>query len=102
MLHRIRLALQDETFGSKLGGEGEVDETFIGGKARNMHLDKRERRITGTGGKDKTVVMGVLERGGNVRTVVVADRKKALLQSHVKAHVQAGAAPYTDALRYYA
>ena len=39
MLHRIRLAMQDETFGSKLGGEVEVDETFIGGKARNMHLD---------------------------------------------------------------
>ncbi len=54
MLHRIRLALQDETFG-KLRGSVEVDETFIGGKSRNMHLDKRERRITGTGGKDKTV-----------------------------------------------
>ena len=54
MLHRIRLALQDETFG-KLGRQVEVDETFIGGKSRNMHLDKRERRITGTGGKDKTV-----------------------------------------------
>lgn len=63
MMHRIRLALQDESFG-KFNGEVEVDETFIGGKARNMHLDKRERRITGTGGKDKTVVMGVLERAG--------------------------------------
>ena len=42
-------------------------ETFIGGKARNMHIEKRKRRITGTGGKDKTVVMGILERGGNVR-----------------------------------
>src|SRR5450759_4363452 len=58
MLHRIRLALQDETFGSKLGGEVEVDETFIGGKARNMHLDVKQRRITGTGGRDKTAVMG--------------------------------------------
>ncbi len=79
MLHRIRLAMQDETFGSKLGGEVEVDETFIGGKARNMHLDKRERRITGTGGKDKTIVFGALERGGKVRTMVVADRKRARL-----------------------
>src|SRR5271166_3951194 len=43
MMHRIRLALQDAAFG-KLSGEVEVDETFIGGKARNMHLDKRERR----------------------------------------------------------
>ena len=56
MLHRIRLALQDESFGGKLGGEVEVDETFIGGKARNMHAEKRDRCITGTGGKDKTPV----------------------------------------------
>src|ERR1017187_1051114 len=40
MMHRIRLAMQDEAFG-KLSGEVEVDETFIGGKARNMHVDKR-------------------------------------------------------------
>lgn len=101
MLHRIRLALHDESFGSKFGGEVEADETFIGGKARNMHLDKRERRITGTGGKDKTVVFGVLERGGKVRTAVVADRRKSALQSQVKAHVEAGVALYTDALQSY-
>ena len=53
MLHRIRLAMQDQYFGSKLNGEVEADETFIGGKSRNMHASKRERRITGTGGKDK-------------------------------------------------
>ena len=82
----------------KLGGHVEVDETFIGGKARNMHLDKRERRITGTGGKDKTIVFGALERGGKVRTVVVADRKKSALQATVKEHVEAGAALYSDAL----
>ena len=39
MLHRIRLAAQSKTF-NKLDGEVEVDETFIGGKARNMHADK--------------------------------------------------------------
>src|ERR1035437_2196599 len=98
MLHRIRLVMQDESFGSKLGGEVEVDETFIGGKARNMHLDKRERRITGTGGKDKTIVFGALERGGKVRTMVVADRKRGTLQTCVKEHVEAGSALYSDAL----
>src|ERR1039457_2719980 len=77
MLHRIRLVMQDETLGSKFSGEVEVDETFIGGKARNMHLDKRERRITGTGGKDKTIVFGALERGGKVRTMVVAAGREA-------------------------
>jgi transposase-like protein len=100
MLHRIRLALQDETFG-KLNGEVEVDETFIGGKARNMHVDKRERRITGTGGKDKTIVFGALARGGKVRTVVVADRKRSALQTCVKEHVEAGSALYSDALASY-
>ncbi len=64
MLQRAHLAMQDKRCG-KLGGEVEVDETFIGGKARNMHVTQRQRRITGTGGKDKTVVMGILERGGD-------------------------------------
>ena len=101
MLHRIRLALQDEFFGSKLNGEVEVDETFIGGKARYMHLDKRERRITGTGGKDKTIVFGALERGGKVRTAVISDRKRPTLHAAVKEHVEAGAALYSDALLSY-
>jgi len=103
MMHRIRLAMQSRSF-KKLGSDGgeiEVDETFIGGKARNMHLSERKRRITGTGGKDKTMVMGILERGGEVRTVVVANRRKPVLQSEVKRHVQAGAALYSDALKSY-
>lgn len=49
MLHRIRLALQDET-GGKLGGEVEADETYIGGLARNMHKSKRVQKNSGTGG----------------------------------------------------
>src|SRR5208282_2901319 len=101
MLHRIRLAMQDDFFGSKLGGEVEADETFIGGKSRNMHVSKRQRRITGTGGKDKTAVMGMLERGGNVRTIVIPNRKRAALQVEVRKHVEAGSALYTDALPSY-
>src|SRR6267154_4544346 len=101
MLQRIRLAMQDDFFGSKLGGEVEVDETFIGGKARNMHLSERKRRITGTGTKDKTAVMGILERGGKIRTTVVPNRKKHELQSQVRKHVEAGAALYSDALLSY-
>ena len=101
MLHRIRLAMQDDFFGSKLGGEVEVDETFIGGKARNMHLSERKRRITATGTKDKTAVMGILERGGKVRASVVPSRRKTVLQEQVRKHVTAGAALYTDALLSY-
>src|SRR6266849_598848 len=49
MLHRIRLSMQDQGLGSKLSGEVEADETFIGGKARNMHKSVKARRITGQG-----------------------------------------------------
>ncbi len=66
-----------------------------------MHLSVKARRITGTGTKDRTAVMGILERVGKVKTVVVADRKKAALQSEVKKHVEAGATLYTDALLSY-
>src|SRR2546423_4208292 len=61
LLHRIRLAMQTGTF-KKLSGTVEADETFIGGLSKNMHQKERERRITGTGGKDKAIVMGLLER----------------------------------------
>jgi transposase-like protein len=96
MLHRIRLAMQDDFFGSKLGGEVEVDETFIGGKSRNMHLSKRKQRITGTGGADKTIVFGMLERGGRVRAKVMPNRKMESVQPEIRQHVTAGTALYSD------
>jgi transposase-like protein len=88
MAHRLRFALTQGGCGL-LCGEVEADETFVGGKARNMHLSKRERRITGTGSKDKTAVMGLLERGGTVRTTIVPNRKRAALQAEVRKHVEA-------------
>lgn len=100
MAHRLRFAMKDGGSGL-LSGQVEADETFIGGKARNMHVSKRKRRITGTGTKDKTAVMGIMERGGKVRTSVVPNRRKYALQSEVKKHVQAGSALYTDALLSY-
>ena len=66
-----------------------------------MHVEKRKRRITGSGGKDKTVVMGMLERGGKVRTTVLENRKKKSIQPQVRAQVQAGAALYSDELLSY-
>ena len=100
MDHRIRHALSMGTI-NKLSGQIEADETFIGGKARNMHKDKRAEKITGTGGKDKTAVMGILERGGKVITKVVENRKKKALQSELREHVVAGSAIFTDALKSY-
>jgi transposase-like protein len=100
MLHRIRLALQDESFG-RMSGEVEVDETFIGGAARFMHADKRRVRITETGTKDKTPVMGILERGGKVRASVIPNRRKKAIQKEIRNHVAAGSAIYSDALLSY-
>jgi len=100
LLHRIRLAQQGKQ-GGKFAGEVEVDETFIGGKSRNMHKSKRARVITGTGGKDKTVVLGMMERGGNVRAMVVDNRRKKELQSRVREQVEAGAAIFSDELKSY-
>lgn len=100
MLQRIRLAMQQYSF-SQASEQVEVDETFIGGKARNIHLWVREQKITGSGGKDKTMVVGILERSGKVRTKVIDSRKKASLHRHVKAHVEPGAEIFTDALKSY-
>ena len=101
MAHRIRFALHQGSFDSMLSGEVEADETYIGGKARNMHVGKRERRITSTGGKDKVAVLGLLERGGKVRTAVIPNVRRGSLQGNVRKHVQAGSALYTDALMSY-
>jgi transposase-like protein len=105
MMHRIRLAMKRGGF-DKLSGEVEVDETFIGGKARFMHAHKRATKITGTGGKDKSAVMGLLERHGpdghsRVRVKHVANTRRATLAPEVRMHVEAGANVYTDALKSY-
>lgn len=98
MLHRIRLAMQTGTF-SKLSGEVEADETFIGGRARNMHPGKRKAK--GTGGAGKEVVLGILERKGEVRTFHVSDTKGRTIRPKVREHVELGADLYTDALASY-
>jgi transposase-like protein len=99
LLHRIRLAMTG-TF-EKLGGQVEVDETYIGGLARNMHRDKREKKIKGTGGSGKVAVMGLLERNGKVRAKVICDATQATLHGEVKCHVEPGAELFTDGWKGY-
>lgn len=101
MDHRIRFALGMGP-AAKLSGEIEVDESFIGGKARNMHATKRVQKITGTGGKDKVIVMGMLERGGKVRATVVDNRRRKAVQAEVREHIEAGSAIFSDELKSYA
>src|SRR5258708_40304742 len=101
MDHRIRLDMQSGSFLKKMSGHIEVDETFIGGKARNMHKGVRARRIHGTGGSGKVAVMGLLERHGEVRTMVVPNVRRKSLHSEVSKHVEQGSTVYSDALRSY-
>lgn len=109
MLGRIRLALQDERSGGKLGGPDrapvEIDETFIGGKARNMHKAKRQRlsRDGGMqGGHGKTVVMGMLERGGKVKTTVLGNRRdKKQMHTFIREGVASGTSVMTDEFTNY-
>src|SRR5262245_52499187 len=108
MLSRLRLALQVE-HGGKLDGHIEADETFIGGKARNMHASKRKRLGISQSRSmiGKVAVMGLLERhtkdegGAKVRSMVIQTRKKHQLERIINDHVEAGANLYTDALRSY-
>jgi hypothetical protein len=104
MDHRIRVALGMAT-PDKFSGHVEADESFIGGKARNMHAGKRAA-VSPALAEDKTAVMGILERGkegkhSTVRTTVVPSRKKRALQAEVRKHVETGSALYTDALNSY-
>lgn len=101
MMHRLRLALQDSDGGGLLSGEIEVDETYIGGKARNMHAAKRDKKITAHGVKDKAAVFGMIERGGKVKAVHVAETKKADLQRRIHESVEAGAAIFSDSHPMY-
>ena len=93
--------MQDTFDGGKLRGEVEIDETFIGGKARNMHLAKRRKTIQGPGATGKTVVMGMLERGGKVKARVIAERDKKTLHAKIAEHAETGTHVMTDELISY-
>ncbi len=103
--HCLRLALKEGGFGI-LSGEVEADETFIGGKARFMHRDKRQEKISGTGGKDKAAIVGLLERHGKgknsrVRALVVLNTRRKTLSPIVRQQVVEGSEIFTDALKSY-
>ena len=99
MLHRLRFVVQDQNH-TKLSGEVEVDESFIGGKARNMHQDKREQAMARFN-KGKTIAVGIVERGGKVKTAVVERRTKKNLQALVREHVEVGSSVFSDELLSY-
>jgi transposase-like protein len=103
MLHRLRFALQDKESGGKLGGDPtskvEIDETFIGGKARNMHPARRKRANSY---QSKTAVMGIMERGGKVKTAVLGNKRRGdVMKQIVRDNVVPGTWLMTDEFQGY-
>lgn len=96
MLHRVRHAMRVLSF-EKLSGECEADETFVGGKLTNMHKRAR-RRIQAKDGTNwgKTVVLGLLQRDGDVRAAVAPSRNKRHIEQHLNTHLGADSQLYTD------
>jgi transposase-like protein len=102
VMHRLRLALQNNSLG-KIGGKGsevEVDETFIGGAARFMHASVRNRKLPRSGA-DKTPIIGMLERNGEIRAAVIPNTQKEHLEKHIFRNIKAHSAIFTDALYAY-
>jgi transposase-like protein len=101
MLQRIRYAMHNGTI-NKMTGTVEADESFIGGKARNMHKGKRDEVIHGRGPMGKAIVFGLLEREtGKVRASVVGTRRKHHLHNQIRENVAPGSELNTDALKSY-
>ncbi len=103
MLHRIRTALQEKQgfgTGRKIGGpenEVEVDETFVGGRKKNMHGERALRYEQRGGAQGKTAVQGILDRNlRQVRAAVVPNVSRETLQAEVLKQVKYGTKVYTD------
>ena len=107
LLHRLRAAMASGTFEKKMSGEVEADETFIGGKAKNMHLMKKIRlQVAGEmshgGTVGKAIVMGLLARNTKQVSVrVIPELKKTHTDEHVRDRVIEGSTLYTDAAVHY-
>jgi transposase-like protein len=109
MLHRIRLALQDGSV-LQIGGEVEVDETFIGGRARMMNAKQKAKRRAANpsmkGGWGMSPVQGLLERTTAKRTsrVIVKqveNTRRRVLDGNVRRYVLKGSIVHTDELKSY-
>lgn len=102
MAHRIREAMTPESYSSPMGGEGgiiEADETYIGGKEKNKHSNKRLRE--GRGSVSKTPVVSLIERGGNIRSFHMPEVSHRTLKPILEYHVNKKSYLMTDESRVY-
>lgn len=101
MFHRIRKAMESRTF-VKLSGTVEVDETYIGGLAKNMHRSAR-KYLTGSGPADKAAVQGAIQRGGRVKAEVLSDLTQVRLRGNVRVRrwVEPDSTVYSDEAAAY-
>jgi len=81
---------------SPFGGPVEIDETYMGGRAENMHTSHKNQKITGRGTVDKTPVVGIVERAGKIKTFVVPNVQRDTIGPIIDEHVESGATVYTD------
>ena len=98
MAHRIRYAMTQPPFQTRLTGTIEADETYVGGKARNRRF---KRHKTGRG-VDKTPVVVLIQRGGYARSERVANVTGKELKTVIRRHVDPSARIVTDAFKSYA
>ncbi|MBX3114528.1 MAG: IS1595 family transposase [Fimbriimonadaceae bacterium] len=97
MLHRIRLAMQSGSM-ELLKGTVEADETYIGGKSKNMHAWRREAcRLYGQRFSNKTAVFGMMERGGRVEAKIIENNDRKTLGRVITSRVDGYAKLFTDA-----
>lgn len=90
MLHRLRYAARTRSYNGPLTGEVEIDETYVGGKAKNRHADKRDGKA-GAFGSGKTPVVGAVQRGGRTVALVTKDTSARTLQRFARAVVSTNA-----------
>jgi transposase-like protein len=108
MLQRIRLAMEAQErakFGGPDSSPVEVDETFIGGKIKNMHRSRVRVKYKGkpvSGGSAKAIVMGMRDRETRrVRAKVIPDVNRETLQNEILENIETKSTVYTDAATAY-
>lgn len=99
MLHKIRAFMKSQN-NQQVSGEVEIDETFVGGKNKNRHKDKKVEKCQGRSFKDKVPVFGMLQRNGHVSAIVVPDTKASTLKPLITQYIQKDSTVFTDGWEY--